>query len=69
MFAPHLRERDRRDGIEGIRRLRLRHFSVAEIDQALREADFVATERYGSFDRRPFEPTDPIQVVVASRAS
>ncbi len=67
VFAPHLRERDRRDGIEGIRRLRLRHFNVAEIDQALADADFVATERYGGFDRTPFEATDPIQIVIASR--
>jgi SAM-dependent methyltransferase len=69
VFAPHLRERTRSvDGVsEGIRRLRLRHFTVAEIDQALREADFVATERYGGFDRQPFEPHDPLQIVVAIR--
>jgi hypothetical protein len=67
VFAPHLRERDRRDGIEGIRRLRLRHFSVAEVDQALNHADFRATERYGSFDRRPFDPGDPVQVVISVR--
>ena len=70
VFAPHLRERTRttEGTTEGIRRLRLRHFSVQEIDQALREADFVATERYGTFDRRAFEPGDPIQVVIAVRA-
>ncbi len=71
VFAPHLRERSRtKEGFhEGIRRLRLRHFSVSEVDGALREAGFVATERYGDFDRRPFEPKDPVQVVVAVRAS
>lgn len=70
LFAPHLRERTRTpEGTsEGIRRLRLRHFTVAEVDQALEEASFVATERYGGFERRPFEPEDPIQVVVAVRA-
>ncbi|MGA9525647.1 MAG: class I SAM-dependent methyltransferase [Myxococcaceae bacterium] len=67
VFAPHLRERNRRDGIEGIRRLRLRHFSVAEIDRALSDAAFVPTERYGSFTRTPFEAADPIQVVIAEK--
>ena len=67
VFAPHLRERDRRVGTDGIRRLRLRQFTVAEIDRALADADFVPTERYGSFAPTPFEPTDPIQIVVASR--
>lgn len=70
IFAPHLRERTRtpEGTTEGIRRLRLRHFTVTEIDQALREADFTATERYGNFDRRPFEQDDDVQVVVAVRA-
>lgn len=70
IFAPHLRERTRtpEGTTEGIRRLRLRHFTVSEIDQALREADFTATERYGNFDRRAFEPDDDVQVVVAVRA-
>jgi SAM-dependent methyltransferase len=67
VFAPHLRERDRRDGIEGIRRLRLRHFSVAEVDRALADAGFVATERYGSFNSTPFETTDPVQIVIAGK--
>lgn len=70
LFAPHLRERTRTpEGVtEGIRRLRLRHFSVAEIDQALEEAAFTATERYGTFDRRPFEQEDAVQVVIAIRS-
>lgn len=69
VFAPHLRERTRGPAgtSEGIRRLRLRHFTVAEIDQALEEAAFVATERFGTFDRRAFEPSDPVQIVVAHR--
>jgi SAM-dependent methyltransferase len=67
VFAPHLRERNARSGTGGIRRLRLRHFSVEEIDRALEDADFVATERYGGFGRKPFEFEDPMQVVVAVR--
>jgi SAM-dependent methyltransferase len=68
IFAPHLRERVRSgDGIsEGIRRLRLRHFTVAEVDRALEEAGFAAMERYGDFDRHPFEATHATQVVVAA---
>ncbi|MBX5483809.1 MAG: class I SAM-dependent methyltransferase [Myxococcaceae bacterium] len=70
VFAPHLRERIRGPNgtSEGIRRLRLRHFTVAELNQALEEADFVATERFGDFDRHPFEPTAPLQIVIAHRA-
>ena len=68
VFAPHLRERVRGpDGIlDGIRRLRLRHFTAAEIDRALEEAGFVATERYGDFDRRPFDAALSTQVVIAA---
>lgn len=68
LFAPHLRERLRSpDGTsESIRRLRLRHFTVPEIDRALEEAGFVAMERYGGFDRRPFDASHPTQVVIAA---
>ena len=71
IFAPHLRERVRSgEGTsEGIRRLRLRHFTVAEVDSALEEAGFAALERYGDFDRRPFDATQPTQVVVAALRS
>jgi hypothetical protein len=50
---------------DSLRRLRIRHFTVAEIDRALEEAGFVATERYGDFDRRPFDAAHSRQVVVA----
>jgi SAM-dependent methyltransferase len=68
IFAPHLQERVRsREGTsEGIRRLRLRHFTVAEVDRALEEAGFAAMERYGDFERRPFEATHAMQVVIAA---
>jgi SAM-dependent methyltransferase len=68
IFAPHLRERVRSPNgtTEAIRRLRLRHFTVSEIDRALEEAGFVATERYGDFDRRPFDTTLSTQLVVAT---
>ena len=67
IFAPHLRERMRgADGTtDSLRRLRIRHFTVAEIDRALEEAGFVATERYGDFDRRPFDAAHSRQLVVA----
>jgi SAM-dependent methyltransferase len=64
-FAPHLRERHRGRGGEGIHRLRLRQFSVEELDQCLKATGLVAQERYGGFDERPFEPAHPLQVVVA----
>lgn len=70
VFAPHLRERSRgpRGTTQGIRRLRVRHFTVQEIDQALRDGGFEASERFGGFDRRTFSATDPIQVVIAHRS-
>jgi len=67
-FAPHLRER-RRVGHgtgESIRRLRLRQFFPAEIDAALEGGGFVATNRYGRYDEKPFDAHDPLQIVVAS---
>ena len=73
MFAPHLRERVRSRAApeheqSGIRRLRLRQFTVADLDEALADGLFVPTERKGAFDRRPFGAGDPLQVVVAVRA-
>lgn len=68
LFAPHMRERRRTPrgaSEEGIRRLRLRHFDAQELDAALREAGFVAYERFGRFDGKAFDPTDPQQIVVA----
>jgi SAM-dependent methyltransferase len=70
IFAPHLRERRRGandGGSEGaIRRLKLRHFEPEEIDTALQQAGFVAMERFGRFDGKPFDPGDPLQILVAS---
>lgn len=68
MFTPHLRERRREPNGEethAIRRLRLRQFSPDELDAALARGGFVALERFGDFDGKPFEPEDPLQVVVA----
>jgi hypothetical protein len=70
-FIPHLRERRRsppEDTLSGIRRLRLRQFSPDELDGALGRAGLVALERYGDFDGKPFDPEDPLQVVVAGLA-
>jgi SAM-dependent methyltransferase len=68
VFAPHLRERRRgpgREELKAIRRLRLRQFSPDEVDAALEHNGFVALERYGDFEGKPFEREDPLQVVVA----
>jgi SAM-dependent methyltransferase len=70
IFSPHLRERNRkgeRRDHRGIHRLRLRHFSTAEVDSALQEAGLVAHERFGDFEGRPFDVKDPLQVIVAGR--
>ncbi len=70
VFAPHLRERRRTSGDAGsIHRLRLRHFEPAEIDLVLRETGLVALERFGSFDGKPFDQDDPVQIVVAGLVS
>ena len=74
VFIPHLRERRRARGEgdgaahEGLRRLKVRQFSVEELDVALKAAGFQPMERYGDFDSRPFAPEDPLQIVVAQRA-
>ena len=70
VFVPHLRERRRppsgpAEG--GIRRLRLRQFTTAEVDQALARAGLVALERYGDFQGRAFLPDDALQVALAQR--
>lgn len=70
-FSPHLREH-RRAGLapgSAIHRLRLRQFYPAEVDSALEEGGFVATARYGSYDEKPFDPGDPIHIVVAAAES
>lgn len=73
VFVPHLHERLRarpgEDAHEGLRRLRVRQFTVRELDAALVGAGFQPLERYGDFDERPFAPEDPLQIVVAQVAS
>lgn len=68
LFVPHLRERRRgreRESASSLRRLRVRHFTAAEIDAALARVGLVALERYGSFDETPYAPEHPLQLVVA----
>ncbi len=68
VFTPHLRERRRaatERSRQAIRRLRLRQYEPDELDQSLARTGLVALERFGDFRGKPFDPTDPIQVVVA----
>lgn len=70
VFAPHLRER-RRTGLHrsaSIRRLHLRQLNLEHVESAIRDAGFSPTEKYGRYDGKPFEPADPIQIVVAQLA-
>lgn len=71
VFSPHLRERRRGmgDQSESIRRLRVGQFFARELDSALLRAQLQPIQRYGNFQRKPFDDTDPLQVVVASVAS
>lgn len=66
LFTPHLHERNRGDSSQGIRRMRPTPFAVEDIDEALEAAGFTALERFGGFDSKPFDPTDPVQIVVAA---
>lgn len=69
-FIPHLRERRRtpqKGADSGLHRLRLWQFTPAELDEALHRAGLEATERYGAFDGRPYDPGDALLIVVASR--
>lgn len=71
VFVPHLRER-RHSGRQSpaeLRRLRVRHFTSAELDAALRASGFTPLERYGDFEGKPFDDADPVQVVVAQLGS
>lgn len=65
-FVPHLHERTRSDSTEAIHRLKSRPFTVDEIDDALKAAGFVALERFGTFEGKPFDATDALQIVVAT---
>lgn len=68
-FIPHLRER-RRTPQKGadteLHRLRLRQFTPTELDEALAAAGLQATEKYGAFNGKPYDPGDPLLIVVAS---
>lgn len=64
LFVPHLRERRERSAARGLRRLRLRRFSVAELDAALQRAGLEARERFGDYDEQPFTAGDALQLVV-----
>lgn len=69
VFAPHLRDR-RRNGLNrsSIRRLHLRQLNLEHVESAIRDAGFASKEKYGRYDGKPFEPADPIQIVVAQLA-
>jgi len=69
VFVPHLRQRRRAPEAPQpppIHRLRLRQFSPAELDAALSAAGFEALERYGDFHGKPFDPGDPLAIVIAA---
>jgi SAM-dependent methyltransferase len=65
VFAFHMRERRRPGAPSPIRRLKLRHFSPEELDQALTAAGLTPRERYGRFDGKPFDLEDSRHIGVA----
>jgi hypothetical protein len=46
----------------------LRQLNLEHVESAIRDAGFASTEKYGRYDGKPFEPSDPIQIVVAQLA-
>ncbi|WNG39671.1 class I SAM-dependent methyltransferase [Archangium minus] len=58
VFAFHLRERRQPGTPLGIRRLKLKPFSVEELDEAMKACGLTPRERYGRFDGKPFDPED-----------
>jgi SAM-dependent methyltransferase len=64
-FAFHLRERRQPGSPLGIRRLKLRPFSVQELDEAMAAGGLTPRERYGRFDGKPFDPEDSQHIGVA----
>ncbi|MBM4379352.1 MAG: class I SAM-dependent methyltransferase [Deltaproteobacteria bacterium] len=67
-FVPHLHERARAAQHEGLRRMKVRAFTLEEVDEALADAGFTPLERFGDFAGKPLDPGDPVQVVVAAKA-
>ncbi len=57
-FSFHLRERRQPGAPLGIRRLKLKPFSVEELDMAMKACGLTPRERYGRFDGKPFDPED-----------
>jgi len=66
-FVPHLHGRTQASESRGLRRMKVRAFTLEEVDEALADAGFTALERFGDFAGKPFDPGDPVQVVVAVR--
>jgi len=67
-FVPHLHERTRASRHDALRRMKVRAFTLEEVDEALSDAGFTPLERFGDFAGKPFDPGDAVQVVVAARA-
>jgi SAM-dependent methyltransferase len=66
-FVPHLHGRTRARESQGLRRMKVRAFTLEEVDEALADAGFIPLERFGDFAGKPFDPGDPVQVVVAAK--
>jgi SAM-dependent methyltransferase len=65
MFSPHLEERS--SGQKGaLHRLKLRHFSTEDVTRALAVNGLAEHERFGGFDGKAFDPSDPVRIGVAS---
>lgn len=65
LFSPHLEERSA--GQKGaLHRLKLRHFSTDDVTRALASNGLTEHERFGGFDGKPFEASDPVRIGVAS---
>ncbi|MBM7118673.1 class I SAM-dependent methyltransferase [Archangium primigenium] len=58
VFTFHLRERKRADAPSGIHRLKFKPFSSEELETAMTASGLTPRERYGTFEGKPFEPSD-----------
>lgn len=65
VFALHLRERKPASGPAPIRRLKLRHFTPEELEEALAASGLTLRERFGRFDGKPFDLEDSRQIGIA----